>query len=152
MKRPFVVTAIAVLMCGGAGLLTLGSLGFFILGGAAVPPGHGGPTSQLFSEMGSIGAAIFLLLAVAYIILAISMLRLAWWARVPTIVFIAVGALFAAIGIVASLPHPDLLVLSWQLFVIAVDAWILRCLSAPEVKDVFAIQRRHLAARIEAHT
>ena len=49
MKRPFVVTAIVLLMCGGAGLLTLGSLGFFVLGGAAVLPGRGEPASQLFS-------------------------------------------------------------------------------------------------------
>jgi hypothetical protein len=36
MKRPFGVTIVAVLMCIGAGLLAIGSLGFFVLGGAAV--------------------------------------------------------------------------------------------------------------------
>lgn len=58
MKLPFGVTVVAFLMCIGAGLLALGSLGFFVLGGVAVTAGAGGSTSQLFSEMGAIGGTI----------------------------------------------------------------------------------------------
>jgi hypothetical protein len=36
MKRPLGVTVVAVLMCIGAGLLAVGSLGFFVLGGVVV--------------------------------------------------------------------------------------------------------------------
>lgn len=151
MKRPFGVTVVGLLMCIGAGLLGLGSLGFFVLGGVVVAPGAGGPTSQLFSEMGAIGAGTFLLLAVAYAILAIYMFRLASWARVPTVISIAAGMLFAAIGIPVSLPHPDFMVLTWQLFVIAVDAWILWYLTTPQVKNAFAVQGNHPRGRVEAH-
>ena len=151
MKRPFGVTIVAVLMCIGAGLLAIGSLGFFVLGGAAVAARAGGPTSQLFSEMGSIGAGIFTILAVIYAILAIYMFRLVSWARLASISFISVGLFFALIGIVGSLPHPDFMVLAWQLFVIAVDTWILWYLATPHVKDAFAVPGNHPKARVEAH-
>jgi hypothetical protein len=152
MKRPFGVTVVAVLMCIGAGLLALGSLGFFVLGGVAATAGAGGPTSQLFSEMGAIGAGIFLVLAVAYAFLAIYIFRLAYWVRPAAIVSIAVGLLFAAIGILASLPHPDFMVLAWQVFVIVVDVCIVWYLTTPHVKDAFAAQRHHPGAHIEART
>jgi len=150
VKRPFGVTAVAVLMCIGAALLALGSLGFFVLGGGAVTTGAGGPMSQLFSEMGTIGAGIFLVLAAAYATLAIYLLKLASWARLATIVFIALGSLFAVIGILASLPHPDFLVFAWQLLVIAVDVWIMWYLLRPHIKNAFAARRHHTGVCIEA--
>ena len=152
MKRPFGVTLVAVLMFIGAGLLALGSLAFFALGAIAVSAGPGGPMSQLFLEMGTVGAGIFLALAVAYATLAIFMWRLVSWARLAATVFIAVGLLFAVIGILASLPHPDIMVLAWQLFVIAVDAWILWYLARPHVKDAFDAQRHQPGTRVEART
>jgi len=139
-------------MCIGAGLLAIGSLGFFVLGGTAVTSRAGGPTSQLFSEMGSIGASLFTILAVIYATLAIYMFRLVSWARLAAITFISIGLFFAAIGIIGSLPHPDFMVLAWQLFVIAVDAWILRYLATPHVKDAFAARERHPRAHVAAHT
>ena len=152
MKRPYRVTVVAVLMCIGAALLALGSLGFFLFGGTVVTTGTGGPTSQLFSEMGGIGAGIFLALGVVYATLAIYMFRLVRWVRRAAIAFIAVGLLFAVIGILVSLAHPDLMVFVWQLFVIAVDAYTLRYLMTPHVKDAFASQGHRPAARIDAHT
>jgi hypothetical protein len=152
MKRPFGLTVVAVLMSIGAGLLALGSLAFFALGAIAVSAGPGGPMSQLFLEMGTVGAGIFLVLAIAYATLAILIWRLVYWARLAATVFIAVGLLFAVIGILASLPHPDIMVFTWQLFVIAVDAWILWYLARPHVKDAFDAQRHHPGARVEART
>jgi Na+-transporting NADH:ubiquinone oxidoreductase subunit NqrB len=152
MKRPFGVTVVAVLMCIGAALLAIGSVGFFVLGGAAVTTRAGGPTSQLFSEMGSVGAGLFTILAVVYATLAIYMFRLVSWARLASISFISMGLFFAAVGIVGSFPHPDFMVLAWQLFVIAVDAWILWYLATPHVKRVFAGQGNHSRAHVEAHT
>jgi Na+-transporting NADH:ubiquinone oxidoreductase subunit NqrB len=152
MKRPLGVTVVALLMCIGAGLLALGSLGFFVLGGVVVAAGAGGPTSQLFSEMGALGAGIFLVLAVVYATLAIYVFRMVYWARLASVVFIAVGLLFAALGIAESLPHPDFMVHAWQFFVIAIDAWILWYLATQHVKDAFAARRYDPGARIEAHT
>jgi Na+-transporting NADH:ubiquinone oxidoreductase subunit NqrB len=102
--------------------------------------------------MGALGAGIFLVLAVIYATLAICVFGLVYWARLAAIVFIAVGLLFAAIGIADSLPHPDSMVLAWQLFVIAVDAWILWYLATQPVRDTFAARRHDPGARIEAHT
>lgn len=150
MKRPFGVIIVAALMCIGAGLLAIGSLGFFVLGGAAVTMRAGGPASQLFSEMGSIGASLFTILAVIYATLAIYIFRLVW-ARLAAITFISVGLFFAAIGIIGSLPHPDFMVLAWQLFVIAVDAWILWYLATPHVKAIFAVRGNHPITHVKAH-
>jgi len=149
VKRPFGVTAVAVLLCIGAALLALGSLGFFVLGRGAVTSGAGGPMSQLFSEMGTTGAGIFLVLAAAYATLAIYLVSLTSWARLATIGFIALGALFAVIGILASLPRPDFLVFAWQLVVIAVDVWIMWHLLRPHIKNAFAVRRRHNGVRVE---
>ena len=95
---------------------------------------------------------MFLVLAVAFAALAIYMFRLAYWVRSAVIFLIALGLLFAVIGIFAAWPHPDLMELAWQLFVIAVDAWILWYLTMPHVKAAFAAQRHHPSARIQAHT
>jgi hypothetical protein len=152
MKRPLGVTVVAVLMCIGAGLLALGSLAFFALGAIAVTAGAEGPMSQLFFEMRTVGTGIFLAFALAYATLAILMWRLVYWARLAATVFIAVGLLFAVIGILASWQHPDAMVFCWQLFVIAVDAWILWYLARPHVKDAFTAQWHHLGARVEART
>jgi uncharacterized protein len=150
VKRPFGVTVVAVLMCVGAGLLALGSLAFFTLGELAVTAGAEGPMSQLFSEMGTFGAGIFLALAVTYAGLAIYMLRLVDWARLAAIVLILVGLVLAGIGILVSLPHPKIMVFAWQLFVIAVDASILRYLTRPHVKQAFAAHEHYRDAYIEA--
>jgi hypothetical protein len=151
MKRPVGVTVVAVLMCIGAGLLALGSSAFFVLGAVAVTAGAEGPMSQLFSEMGTVGAGIFMALAVVYATLAIYILRLASWARLATMVFIALGSLFAVIGILVSLPHTVIMVFAWQFLVIAVDAGILWYLMRPHVREAFATQH-HPVARVEAHT
>jgi hypothetical protein len=143
---------IAVLMSVGAGLLALGSLAFFALGAVAVTAGADGPLSQLYLKMGALGAGIFLVLSVAYAALAICMFRLVYWARLAAIVSIAVGLLFAVGGILASFPRPAIMVFAWQVFVIAVDVWILWYLMRPHVKDAFAAQRHHPGARFEAQT
>jgi Na+-transporting NADH:ubiquinone oxidoreductase subunit NqrB len=102
--------------------------------------------------MGSIGAGIFMILAVIYATLGIYMFRLVSWARLASICFNSVGLFFAVIGIIGSLPRSDFMVLAWQVFVIAVDAWILWYLATPHVKDAFAVQGNHPRAHIEAHT
>jgi hypothetical protein len=112
----------------------------------------GGPMSELFLKMGTAGAGVFLALSVVYATLALLMWRLVYWARLGTIVFIAAGLLLALLGILLSLPHPDILVLAWQLFVIAVDAWILRYVAQPNVQALFAAHRYRQSVDVEART
>jgi hypothetical protein len=140
---------VAILMWVGAVLLGIGSLAFFAFGKLAVTIGSGGPMSQLFSDMGTFGAAIFLALAAGYVLLAICVVRLVHWARVATIVLLWVGLGLAAVGIFVSLPHPKITVLAWQLFVIAVDLSILRYLTRPQVKKVFDEHERHFETRVQ---
>ncbi len=151
MKRPIGVIIVAILMFIGAGLLGVGTLAFFELGPVAMTAGAEGPMSRLFSDMGTIGAAIFVVLAVAYLILAIEMFRLVYWARLASIVSIALGVFFAVFGIFVSFPRPDMLVFGLQLFVIAVDIWMLAYLMRPHVRELFTAQRhdprRHAEAR-----
>ena len=113
IKRPLGVTVVAVLMCIGAGLLVLGSLAFFALGAIAISAGVEGPMAQLFLEMGIVGAGISFALAVAYAASAILMWRLVYWARSAAIVSIAAGLFFAAVGILGSLPRPEIIVFAW---------------------------------------
>jgi len=141
MKRPFGVTVVAILMFIGGGVLAVGSLMYFLLGAVAVTAGAEGPMSRLFSDMGTIGVAIFVTLAAAYLILAISIFRLVCWARLASIVSIAFGLFFAIIGILVSFPRPDMMVFGWQLFVIAADIWILAYLMRPHVREVFNVER-----------
>jgi len=141
MKRPLGVIVVAILMFMGGGVLAVGSWMYFLLGAAAVTAGAEGPMSRLFSDMGTIGVAIFAILAAAYLILAISIFRLVYWARVAAIVSIGFGLLFAIIGILVSFPRPDMMVFGWQLFVIAADIWILAYLMRPHVREVFNVER-----------
>jgi hypothetical protein len=134
----------------GAGLLALGSLAFFLLGAVAVTSGAEGPMSQLFARMGAVGGGVFLVLSAVYAALAIYLLRLVYWARFAAIAFIAVGMIFAIVGIVVSFPRPDIIVFGWQLFVIAVDVWILWYLMRPHVKDAFAAKQHRTGLRVEA--
>jgi hypothetical protein len=102
--------------------------------------------------MGAAGAGIFLVLAVVYGSLAIYIFSLVSWARLAALVFISVGLFFAVFGILGSLPHPDPLVLTWQLFVVGVDAWILWYLRTRLAKDAFGARLSHPGAHIEAPT
>lgn len=143
MRRPFGVKVAAALMCVCAVLFILGFLGFFFISGVIVTFGNVRSTSQLFLEM---RAGIFLVLGVAYAILAVYIFRLSFWARISAIVLVSVSALYAIITILALLPHPDIVILAWQLFAIAVNAWIFVCLTRPVVKEAFASQRRQITA------
>lgn len=143
MRRPFGVKVAAALMCMGAVLFILSSLGFFFLNGVIATFGNGRSTSQLFLEM---RAGTFLVFGVAYAILAIYIFGLSFWARISAIVLVSVSALYAIITILALLPHPDIVILAWQLFAIAVNAGIFVCLTRPIVKEAFAAQRRQIAA------
>jgi len=134
----------------GAALLGVGTLVFFELGPVAVTAGAEGPMSRLFSDMGTTGGVIFLVLSLAYLVLAIEIFRLVYWARLASIAFIALGVFFAVFGVVISFPRPDMLVFGWQLFVIAVDIGILAYLTRPHVREVFAAHVRDHRAHAEA--
>jgi hypothetical protein len=137
MARPTGVTIIAVLMSIGAAFLTLGSLASFLVCGMVVTGGNAGePLSAAFAGMGVSGGIFLLLLAGVYIVLATDLLKLLNWARLACMTVIAIGAL-VAIGVLASMAHLAIEVIVMQLFVIALDVWILWYLVRPHVKQAF---------------
>ncbi len=54
------------------------------------------------------------------------------------------------IGILASSSHPDILVLTWQVYVVGVDSWTWWYLTRPHSKQDF--ERHHLHASVQTHT
>ncbi len=137
MARPTGVTIIAVLMFIGAAFLALGSLASFLVCGMVVTGGNAGePLSAAFAGMGVSGGIFLLLLAGVYIVLAIDLLKLFNWARLTCMTVIAIGAL-VTIGVFASMAHLAIEMIVTQLFVIALDVWILWYLVRPHVKQAF---------------
>ncbi len=55
------------------------------------------------------------------------------------------------IGILASSPHPDLLVLAWQLYVVGVDSWTWWYLTRSHFEHDFSTKRHHLHASVSPY-
>jgi hypothetical protein len=138
MKRPTGVTVIAILLCLGASFLGLGALAFFLLAAAARNPERLLP--QLFARIGILGGGVYLILAIISAVLAVYLLKLTAWARYATIIFVGAGMVFAALEIVASLPHMHAMGIR-HLCVAAVEAWMVFYLMKPSVKDAFDVGR-----------
>ncbi|MGB2889163.1 MAG: hypothetical protein WBC04_15820 [Candidatus Acidiferrales bacterium] len=137
MARPTGVTIIAVLMFIGAEFLALGSLASFLVCGMVVTGGNAGePLSAAFAGMSVSGGIFLLLLAGVYVVLAIDLLKLFNWARLTCMAVVAIGALVAT-GVFASMAHLAIEAIVMQLFVIALDVWILWYLVRPHVKQAF---------------
>ncbi len=138
MERPTGVTVLAVLMIICAVFLAIGALAFLFMGAAIQARGMSSGMAMMMAGLGAAGAAILLGLAVLYVILAIGLLKLANWARVATIVLIALGLVFAAMGLFSSLVHFAIGLVLWQLFWCAIDVWIILYLLKPHVKQAFS--------------
>lgn len=137
MERPTGVTIISVLGFIGAGLLVLAALGVF-LGGAlissmAARPGVG----ALMGLGGAIVGAVFLGIAVLYLVLSIGLWKLQNWARILTIVLLIVSVIFYAFGLVRSLIEFHLFHSFVRVIFMAIDIWIAVYLSKSSVKQAF---------------
>lgn len=138
MKRPTGVTVIAILLCVGASFLGLGSLVFFLLAAAARNPERLLP--QLFARIGILGGGVYLILAIISAVLAVYLLKLTAWARYATIIFVGAGMVFAALEVVASLPHMHAMSIR-HLCLAAVEASMIVYLMKPTVRDAFDMGR-----------
>jgi hypothetical protein len=136
MERPTGVTILAVLAFIGAGFLVLGALAF-IFGGAMLAGLSQAGGGALLGGLGMFAAVIFLAIAALYVVTGIGLLGLKNWARVVTIVLIALGLVSGAFGLVSSLTHFSIGLLLWRACIIALDVWILVYLFKPHVKQAF---------------
>jgi hypothetical protein len=138
VERPSGVTIIAVLMLIAAGFLALGSLVFFFVGVMDMTGADAAePISTAIAAMGVSGGLFFLILAGAYVLLAIGVLELRNWARLGCMVSIGLGVALAVMSFILWVGHPVAPRMVCQFVVIALDVWILWYLVRPHVKQAF---------------
>ena len=129
----------AILAFIGAGFAVLGALLMFV-GGAALTT-LGGQGTMGLAMLGGMGAAVAgvfcLILGVVYAVVGYGLWTLQNWGRVVCMVLIAIGLVFAALGVLTALVHFRIVVLLWQLIVCAIDVWIITYLLKPHVKQAF---------------
>lgn len=141
MKRPAGVTIIAVLTFFGAALLALGSIAFFFVAVMVMTGGDAGdPISVAIAGMGVAGGFSMLVLAGGAACLTIGVAQLSEWARIASIVSIAVGigcTIFSLFALKGYLVIPVLLSILCHLLVMATAVWMLAYLLLPRVRQVF---------------
>jgi hypothetical protein len=138
MERPTGVTILAVLGYIGAGLLVFAALGTFTMGGVLLSRmGGGGAMGMLGGAAVAFVGVVFLIIAVLYVVLATGLLKLQNWARILTIVFVGLGLLFQALGLLGALFHFHPFIFIWRAIFAAIDVWILVYLLKPHVKQAF---------------
>lgn len=136
MERPTGVTILAVLSFIGAGLTVILALGA-MAGGALLTAMMPSLPTALVGAGAILVAGVCFLLAALYAVTGYGLLKLKNWARILTMVLIALGLLSAGLGVLSALAHFSIVLLVRQLIVVAIDVWILLYLLKPHVKQAF---------------
>jgi hypothetical protein len=135
MNRPAGVTILGVLaIVGGVFALLIGLL--FLVGSGFLAQ-HMAPLPLIFAGLATIGGVFLILLAVFDLVLGIGLLKLANWARLVTMVFAAIGLVFAALGTLGAMVHFFPFLMMRRAVSGVIDALILWYLSQPHVKQAF---------------
>jgi predicted membrane protein DUF2127 len=140
MARPTGVTILAVLSFLAAGLYLLAAAGMFLMGssaGLAAMAGRGGSMGGPLAAMGAFAGIACLILAALCLVNGIGLLKLRGWARLLTILLTLLGIVFEVMGIVRAMAPMMMVLIVWDLILIAIDAWILMYLFKPHVKAAF---------------
>jgi hypothetical protein len=144
MGRPGGVTAIAILDFLGTGFSLLIGL-LMILGGgfiATLINQQGGQGSAagagFFAGLGA-AAGIFIIIIGGGIctVLGIGLWKLKEWGRIINIILWGLGGLLQALGLLGTLAHFTVFGFLWNIFWLAVDAFVVWYLLKPEVKAAF---------------
>ncbi|MGC0775176.1 MAG: hypothetical protein WB543_19745 [Candidatus Acidiferrum sp.] len=137
MERPTGVTVLGVVAFILGGFAALGGLGM-VLGGAVLSHMVSGGGLGMLAGMG--GAIIGLVLfgfALVYVVDGIGLLKVANWARILTIILVALSLLRSAFSLIRSLGHLNPIAVCFALIIAAIDVWILVYLFKPHVKQAF---------------
>ncbi len=137
MERPAGVTILAVVAFILGGFSALGGLGMALGGAVLSRMASGSGLGMLASLGGAVLGAIFFGFAVIYIVDAVGLLKVANWARILTVVLVALHLLRSAFGLLRAAAHVHPIGLFFSLIFVAVDVWILVYLFKPEVKQAF---------------
>ncbi|MGZ4874292.1 MAG: hypothetical protein ACXV5R_03895 [Candidatus Angelobacter sp.] len=141
MGRPVGVTIIAILCFVGAAFCVLAGIGMIAGGGFMATllsqQSQGAGAAGILAGLGAAVGIFCLILAAIYIMVGTGLLKLKEWARIVTIVLLAIGACFQVFGLLASLAHFNIFSFIWTGFWLAVDAFLIWYLLKPEVKAAF---------------
>jgi hypothetical protein len=150
MGRPTGVTIIAVLDFIGAGFCVLAGLGMMLGGGfiaTMMSQQSGAAGAGLMGAIGAAAGIFFLICAAIAGLLGWGLLKLKEWARIVTIIFAALGALGAVLGLFAVLGHFVVIGIFWALVRLAINGLIIWYLLQPQVKAAFqGVQARAAGA------
>ena len=138
MERPTGVTILAVLAFICTGLAVLAALVFFFMGGMLSQMAESAGMGAMLAGAGAFVGVIALILAGVYLLVGIGLWKLKNWGRILTLVLVALGLLSAAMGLFSTLSPFQLGLFVWQLFVCALDIWIITYLLKPHVKQAFS--------------
>jgi hypothetical protein len=140
MNRPVGVTILAILDFLGAAICILGGIGMLVGGGAiatAISRQAGASGAGIVAGLGAALGVVFLVCAAISALLGWGLWTLKNWARIITIVLLALDIGLSLLGLVGTLTHFNLFALIWSVFWIAVYALIIWYLLKPEVKAAF---------------
>jgi hypothetical protein len=152
MVRPTGVTIIAVCSFVGAGFGVLAGIAMIAGGGfmATFLNQQGEPSglAGLMAGLGAVFGVICLVFAALYILVGSGLWKLKEWARIVTIILVAISACFQALGLLGSVAHFNIISFVWSGFWLAVDGLIIWYLLKPEVKAAFqsGVQARAASA------
>jgi uncharacterized membrane protein (DUF2068 family) len=144
MGRPVGVTILAILYFLGALCGVLGGIGVIAGGGfmatlanQAQAQASGAGAAGLIAGLGAVFGVILLVVAAIYALLGWGMWKLKNWARILTIILLALGVAFELFGLVGIVAHFNLFALIWILFWAAIDVLIIWYLLKADVKAAF---------------
>ncbi|HEV2114235.1 MAG TPA: hypothetical protein VGR50_08795 [Terriglobales bacterium] len=145
MQRPTGVTVIAILQFLAAGVLLLGGIAFMVGMGAmgavmaqrGAGGGPGGMGMGVLAGLGALLGVVLVALAVLYGITGFGMWNLKNWARIVTLIFTGLGAIFHGFSMLASLIHFHIFALIWGGMWLAVHVLIIWYLLQPDVVRAF---------------
>jgi hypothetical protein len=141
MGRPVGVTIIAVLCFLGAAFCVIAGIGMIAGGGFMATflsqRSQDAGAAGILAGLGAVAGVFCLIFAALYILVGMGLIKLKEWARIVTIVLLAIGACFQAFGLLASLAHFNILTFVWTGFWLAVDAFLIWYLIKPDVKAAF---------------
>jgi uncharacterized membrane protein (DUF2068 family) len=142
MGRPVGVTILAILYFLGAVCCVLGGIGVIAGGGfmatIANQAKEAGPgAAGLIAGLGAVFGVILLIVAALYALLGWGLWKVKNWARIVTIVLLAIGIVFQLLSVLGTLAHFNLFALIWILFWTAIDVLIIWYLVKADVKAAF---------------
>lgn len=152
MGRPTGVTVIAIVDFVGAALYLLVGLGL-ILGGGFIATlisqqgGQGsGGAAGLLGGLGAVAGVVVIIIGGLCAVLGIGLWKLKEWGRIVNMILWGIGGLLQVLGLLGTLAHFTVFGFLWNIFWLAVDAFVVWYLLKPEVKAAFQAPQTRAAS------